>query len=196
MAELTSWLSMGMIRSPRLRSPSSKVCLWDFNDAASTEPHLRLRILVEIFIVLERWFWGRQVVMELSSEVQMLNIFSSFSAGDFERWTSRSFSGEASEGLKWRGWRWSVKLHVFFWGKALFFQWNVGPGGALKSAEISGGTLLALSTENGGSGKLYCSETSNWIATLQGANLEREPSLVNLRLALFPEFSWILHITH
>ena len=28
---------------------------------------------------------------------------------------------------------------------------------------------LALSTEDGGSGKLYCSETSDYIATLQGA---------------------------
>lgn len=63
-------------------------------------------------------------------------------------------------------WSVSVEVHVFFFGKALF---PIGPGGALKSAEISGGTLLALSTENGGSGKLYCSETSNWIATLQGA---------------------------
>eukprot|EP00435_Cladocopium_sp_Y103_P035578 s2624_g9.t1 len=67
-------------------SHDGSVCLWDFNESSSSEPHLRLR-----------------------------------------------------------------------------------PGGALKSAQISScGTLLALSTEDGGSGKLYCSETSDYIATLQG----------------------------
>ncbi|CAK9109771.1 unnamed protein product [Durusdinium trenchii] len=43
-----------------------------------------------------------------------------------------------------------------------------GPGGALKSAQISSSTLLAISTEDGGSGKLFCTETGKFLAKLQG----------------------------
>lgn len=47
-------------------------------------------------------------------------------------------------------------------------QLRLRPGGALKSAQISSSTLLAISTEDGGSGKLFCTETGKFLAKLQG----------------------------
>ena len=122
-------------------------------------------LLRDFFTQKSRGLWGRSKSWEVILSDFEWFYFSIF-LGDFKvNGCRENFSGGNKECFT----NGEVECQC---GGSLFFlakPCSLGPGGALKSAEISGGTLLALSTENGGSGKLYCSETSNWIATLQGA---------------------------
>lgn len=109
--------------------------------------------------------WRFCVRFGTASSTQNLGEFSPKVGVIFRWFFAWKILGVRNAENKWRG---GVECEGSYFVQSLVLNF-VGPGGALKTAEISGGTLLALSTENGGSGKLYCSETSNWIATLQGA---------------------------